>query len=261
MDQVIMIHSTQALLETLQAARSKNPQMAFTIDLHCALLEAQARTSLPELPPLPTAEAAREVLAAGRPLIELVTLPLDSAPLLNLANEICDITARYRPELTEGLAAIRRHMAGDGPQGEGAVPSDLLIFVLNQAWRPLLRAWAERMAEVVSITDWWQPACPFCGGPPDLGALDTNTGTRYLLCSRCDAEWAFARLACPFCGDTRHQAYFPGENEQYRLYVCDSCHRYLKVVDLRQTWRAVMLPIERVLTVGMDLAARQAGYT
>jgi FdhE protein len=260
MDQVIMTHSTQALLETLQAARSKNPQIASTIDLHCALLEAQARTTLPELPPLPAAEAAREALAAGRPLIELVTLPLDSPPLLNLANEICDSTARYRPELTEDLAAIRRHLAGDGPQGEEAIPSDLLTFVLNQAWRPLLRAWTERMAEVVSITDWWQPVCPFCGGPPDLGAFDANTGTRYLLCSRCDAEWAFARLACPFCGDTRQQAYFPGA-KRYRLYVCDTCHRYLKVVDLRQTWRAVTLPVERVLTVGMDLAARQAGYT
>lgn len=256
-----MTDNTQSLLEALQVARTQKPQLASIIDLHCALLEAGMHVTLPSLPPLPAVEAANQALAAGHPLITLAALPLDSPAVMHLAAETCDITARYRPELAGDLAAIRRHLAGNGSQGEEAIPSDLLIFVLNQAWRPLLRAWAERMAEVVSITDWRRPVCPFCGGPPDLGALDTNTGTRYLLCSRCDAEWAFSRLACPFCGDTRRQAYFPGENEQHRLYVCDACRRYLKVVDLRQTWRAVRLPVERVLTVGMDLAARQAGYT
>lgn len=261
MNQVIMTDNIQSFREALQAARSKKPQLASTVDLHCALLEAQARATLPELPPLPAIEVASEALAAGRPMIELTALPLDSPSVLHLVDEICAITARHRPELADDVDAIRRHLNGDGLQDKENIAEDLLAFVLNQARQPLLRAWAKRMGKMVNISDWWQPICPFCGGPPDLGAFDADTGRRYLLCSRCDAEWAFSRLACPFCGDSSHQAYFPGEDERYRLYVCDNCHRYLKVVDLRQMWGAVILPVERILTVDMDLVARQAGYT
>jgi len=256
-----MTNSLQTLLEALQAARPKeNSQLASTIELHCALLEAQANAPLPDLPPLPSAEEARAALASGRPLIELTHLPLEAPSVWNLAVQICDLTARHRPDLADDLARIRRQLTGDGPPDEEAAADELLTFVLNQARRPLLRAWAERLAEKVNTADWWQPVCPFCGAPPDLGALDADTGRRRLLCSRCDTEWVFSRVACPFCGDTRHQAYFPSPDEQYRLYVCDACHHYLKVVDLRQTRRPVVLPVERILTVDMDLAARQAGY-
>jgi len=34
----------------------------------------------------------------------------------------------------------------------------------------------------------------------------------------------------------------------------------LKTIDLRQAGRAILLPVERVTTVAMDAAARQAGY-
>jgi len=252
--------SIEGLLEALREARSRNPQLASTIAFYVALLEAQARTALPDLPPPPSPEAARRALAEGRPLIELTPLPLDAPALRALADEVCTITARHRPELAEALEAIRARLSDGGLLDEGTFADEVGAFVRTQAWRPLLRAWAARMAEQVEIADWRQPICPFCGSPPDLGALGAEDGRRYLLCSRCDTEWAFARVACPFCGDTRHQAYFPGEDERYRLYVCDACKRYLKVVDLRRGWRPVMLPVERVLTIPMDLAARQAGY-
>lgn len=255
-----MTHSIQSLLEALQAARLKDSQLAPSVDLHCDLLAAQARASLPALPKLPTMQDADQALAAGRPLSELTSLPLGASAVKELADEICVIAARHRPELSAELATIRGYLAGDGLAGESALVDELLTFVLNHARRPLLRAWAGGLAEV-NINDWQRPVCPFCGSPPDLGALDAEAGKRHLLCSGCDTEWVFPRVGCPFCGDSRHQSYFPGENERYRLYVCDVCRRYLKVVDLRQTWGTVMLPVERVLTVGMDLAGREAGYT
>lgn len=258
-----MAYTSQALMETLQAARSKNPQSAPSIDLQCELLAAQTRASLPDLPPPPSVEAASEALAAGRSLIELANLPFDEPSVRDLAGEICDITARHRPELTDDLAAIRRRLDADSSDDEEGIDDNLFTFVLNQARRPLLHAWAERMAEAVSIGDWRQSVCPFCGGPPDMGAFKGDTGVRHLLCSQCDTEWAYSRVGCPFCGnnDPRHMAYFPSQDERYRLYVCDVCRRYLKVIDLRQAWHTAMLPVERVLTVGMDLAGRAAGYT
>jgi hypothetical protein len=37
--------------------------------------------------------------------------------------------------------------------------------------------------------------------------------------------------------------------------------RYLKTIDLREVERDVLLPVERILTVAMDAAARAEGYT
>jgi len=43
------------------------------------------------------------------------------------------------------------------------------------------------------------------------------------------------------------------------LYTCPDCKRYLKTVDLRELHREVVPVVERLVTVGMDLAAQQEG--
>jgi FdhE protein len=69
-------------------------------------------------------------------------------------------------------------------------------------------------------------------------------------------------VGCPSCGTGDHTklSYYLSEDEAYRLYVCQACRRYLKVIDLRKVGRQVSFPVERVTTVGMDVAARQEGY-
>jgi formate dehydrogenase maturation protein FdhE len=67
-------------------------------------------------------------------------------------------------------------------------------------------------------------------------------------------------LGCPFCDSTDEQHYHPSDDGIHRLYVCPVCNRYLKTIDLRQTARPVQPIVERLLTVGMDLAAHEEGY-
>ena len=100
------------------------------------------------------------------------------------------------------------------------------------------------------------------GGWPDFAFLAKEAGDRYLVCSRCNSQWLYRRLGCPFC-DTQDDAkivYYPSEDQVYRLYVCDACHRYLKTMDLRQTAASVLAVVERITTVAMDMTARQEGY-
>jgi FdhE protein len=68
-------------------------------------------------------------------------------------------------------------------------------------------------------------------------------------------------MQCPFCGNADHDqlAYFPSKDGVYRLYVCKACRRYLKTIDLRQAEGRV-LAVEPILTVSMDLSAREEGY-
>ena len=109
---------------------------------------------------------------------------------------------------------------------------------------------------------WKRSYCPTCGGVPDFATLGAEVGARYLLCSRCNSQWLYRRLGCPFCDTTDHTkvAYYTSEDSVYRLYVCQECRRYLKTLDTRETARTVLLPVERVTTVAMDVAAQQEGY-
>jgi len=109
---------------------------------------------------------------------------------------------------------------------------------------------------------WRRGYCPVCGGAPDFATLEAEAGARHLLCSRCNSQWLYHRLGCPFCETTDHTklVYYPSEDGVYRLYACQECQRYLKTIDLRQVGRTALLPVERLTTVAMDAAARQEGY-
>jgi FdhE protein len=90
--------------------------------------------------------------------------------------------------------------------------------------------------------------------------LEKESGARKLVCSRCASLWPYRRLGCPFCESQAKQTYYPSKDGVYRLYVCPDCNRYLKTIDLREVYRKVYPMVERLLTVGMDLAAQQEGY-
>ena len=104
--------------------------------------------------------------------------------------------------------------------------------------------------------------CPICGGNPDFAFLDKESGARRLVCCRCDTEWLFQRLECPYCGnqDQNTLAYFTDDNGLYRLYICEQCKQYLKTIDLRQAKDEVMIPLERLFTLGIDAQAQEYGY-
>ena len=86
-----------------------------------------------------------------------------------------------------------------------------------------------------------------------------HPGTRILLCARCDFEWIFWRGTCPFCecDEPNQQKYFVSTDQVYRLYTCARCHRYIKTIDLRQVADERLLPVERIVTLALDLAAHQ----
>lgn len=144
------------------------------------------------------------------------------------------------------------------------VDCELLSSVIAATLKPFLAVYANLLLPEVDQESWRRRYCPICGGSPDFAYLDKDRGARWLVCFRCDAEWLFLRLECPYC-DTQKQdslAYFTDEEEShpYRLYVCDECHTYIKAIDLRRTGLEVLLPLERLMTLDMDRQAHEAGY-
>lgn len=144
----------------------------------------------------------------------------------------------------------------------GIIGRETLPLCLKAAFHPVLIRYSEQLSALVNQDSWRQNICPICGGKPDFAFLDRETGARWLMCSRCDTEWLFFRLQCPFCGnrDQYSLAYFTDENELYRLYTCERCRTYIKAIDLRRTEGDVLFPLQRILTLDLDRQAREAGY-
>jgi len=134
--------------------------------------------------------------------------------------------------------------------------------IIHATLKPFLVAHSEALLRLVTQKRWRRGYCPICGGKPDFAFLDSDHGARWLLCWRCDAEWLFYRLQCPYCGNRNQNslAYFTDEKGMYRLYVCEECHTYIKAVDSKHTTMKLLLPAERLLTLDMDVEAWEKGY-
>ena len=138
----------------------------------------------------------------------------------------------------------------------------LLDAIIHATLKPFLVSHAKALLSLVNQERWRRDYCPICGGRPNFAFLDKERGARWLLCSRCDSEWLFQRLQCPYCGNQNQGdlAYLTDDTEAYRLYVCEQCHKYIKAIDLRRTESEVLLPLERVFTLDMDRQAQEKGY-
>ena len=264
-------------LEEWQQSEGHLPQF---VELYKHLLgiqtEAKARISLPE-PPLSQAKAIKR-LNKGTPLLRWGTLFLDWALFKELFQAaITAIAECYEAEAVDpgplkGLASEASRLreatkawyngqslsqwAAPGPEEE------VLAAAIHSAMAPFLTAQAEALSELVDQERWRRSYCPICGGRPDFAYLEKEQGGRWLLCSRCDAQWLFQRLECPYCGnlDQDTLAYFTDDEGMYRLHICEQCRSYLKVIDLRRTEEEILLPLERLLTADMDRQGQEKGY-
>jgi FdhE protein len=106
--------------------------------------------------------------------------------------------------------------------------------------------------------------CPLCGGKPIVGVLraEGDGAKKSLICMLCAHEWSFRRIYCPACGEEREPQmafYSAPEIAHVRIDICDTCHTYLKSIDLTKTGLAVPI-VDELATIPLDLWARQHGY-
>jgi FdhE protein len=271
--------SEQRILEQLRLGREEMPNWGEVLDLQIAILEVQMEADLPVAPGVPDAEEATRRRRAGVPLVTGRELALDWKAFAALYTRVCEIGASHRSDLADEFEKLKK-MASDREllaawviqfMTESQLAGDddasgLRAFVLTHTLRPFLRRYAEACTSLVDESGWRRGYCPVCGGEPDLASLggphDRGEGTRFLLCSRCDYEWPYPRVGCPYCENKDHASisYYSEAEGPHRLYVCQLCKRYLKTVDVRAAPGRVLLPVERILTIGMDVMARESGY-
>jgi len=141
-----------------------------------------------------------------------------------------------------------------------ATASDrLLSWIFLQPYAEYLAAHREP-----TVVDGTPSTCPLCGGKPVVGVLrgEGDGAKKSLICMLCAHEWTFRRIYCPACGEESEPQmafYSAPEIAHVRVDVCDTCHTYLKTIDLTKTGLAVPV-VDELATIPLDLWAREHGY-
>jgi FdhE protein len=185
---------------------------------------------------------------------------LDRLPaLLSLAEE-CGTE-----KLAEQASAIRCESA----QQRAAMLEGFLSGEMDERSffaRALLQPYAEWLASNAAAASPQGDSfvCPLCNSRPQAAVLrpEGDGGKRFLLCSLCLREWEFRRILCPVCHEENHRQlprYTAEDVNAVRVEACDTCHFYLKSIDLTVDGLAVPL-VDEVAAVPLDLWASEHGY-
>jgi formate dehydrogenase accessory protein FdhE len=191
------------------------------------------------------------------------------------------------PRLVEPLRRMHQHAAEQAPPPLAAVARERLAETAAVAqarlavyWngsrddredylsRAALRPYVEVLVRNQVSVD--RPksgrVCPHCGGQPWVAARrtqpDTHGAQRLLVCALCGSEWVVNRILCPACGEEDPKKLPSFNADRYpavRIEACETCHRYVKSIDLTLDGRAIP-EVDDLASVGMDLWAAEQGY-
>jgi len=179
------------------------------------------------------------------PSLLLLVKRIGPAPLAEAANKLAQ-----DPALCKELLADRR-----------SADAATEFFA-----RCLLQPYTEHLASRSVIAPGAvRPDCPACGDKPVVAVLrgEGEGAKRSLLCSLCSTEWDFRRLLCPNCAEESEPklpVYTVQEFPHVRIEACDSCHTYIKAVDLTKNGLAVPI-VDELATVALNIWAEERGYT
>lgn len=256
----------------------RRPTLAETLAPYTPIVEAWGR----EARVTPLAWSAGQCAALwerGVPLLAEATIALDAAEMETWLAPAMDAVATLRPH--EAPALQRFAEAWDAGHlrpaslfpaqgrvgvvsGEIGLDAGVVAFLAAAALRPPLERAFSACREHPRDGVWELGVCPFCGGPPVFGDL-IEDGRRRLACAVCGGDWIFARMRCPFCGETETKNLVrleagDAKEQGYIVSACRRCQGYLKELDRRVRWNGGPAAVEDWGSPHLDLVATRAGY-
>ncbi len=146
-----------------------------------------------------------------------------------------------------------------GPAREEISPDRLLAWLFVQPYAEYLADHRE-----IAVVDGTPSTCPLCDGKPITAVLrpEGDGAKKSLVCMLCAHEWVFRRIYCPACGEEKEPQmafYSAPEIAHVRVDVCDTCHTYMKSIDLTKMGLADPI-VDELATIPLDLWAREHGY-
>jgi formate dehydrogenase maturation protein FdhE len=197
-------------------------------------------------------------------------LDQDVDRLLEPASSLLRYAAEEGPDALKAQARARQR---DLPSTSGA---RLLVYwggdassVEDYLSRAILRPYAEllRIVGVAPGRVHRRGTCPFCGGAPWIAvrrdAAEMQGAQRHLGCALCGAEWLIQRILCPSCFEEDPYKLPSFQSEKFpaaRIEACETCHRYVKSIDLSLDARPIP-EVDDLVSLSMDLWAVEQGFS
>ncbi len=256
----------------------------FLVDILAVQRELAREVVSPALEPtLPRVREAARRVGGGRSLLDLVDLPeLPPSAWEMIALKILEVIRRHRRDLESHVAIVEgaikskrldiRGLAESLLSGGGelvereserlGVEAPLMETLSLWLAQTLLRSLSSAIAGEIGFEGWREGRCPVCGSHTRVGYMRGEGRKLYLKCSVCGTEWPFQRIKCPFCGNEDGQTlgfYTLGEDRRFRLYFCERCGRYWKVVDEEEAGGQIPAELYDVWTSHLDAIAKRKG--
>jgi FdhE protein len=273
-----------AMIETSVATLTAiRPAYAAILGFYGPVFIAQAKSAQHTCPPAIQVDEALAAMKSeeGFAMIEPTAFEVDTVAAEPLLTQIARIAAASGEQLSragqaltrvgnQGLAVadlftvvLKQRDRLNDIAGQLNVAPDMLSMLLYLAIKPSIEAGARQLAERLTGDPKNRPNCPLCGSAPLLGELD-GEGGQWVHCHLCWHRWPIDRMGCPSCHNRNTDSLrylFSDAEPEYRLKLCDSCKRYLKVVDTRKMARGFYPPLEQVVSLHLDMTAAEKGYT
>jgi formate dehydrogenase accessory protein FdhE len=162
----------------------------------------------------------------------------------------------------EQIFLITHFWNGDLAPGSSDRESATDRFIALAFLQPYAEWLAQSGHSTVSATR--HATCPICASEPICAVLrDQDHGARRsLVCSLCMNEWVFPRVVCPACGEDRFESlpvFTPQEIPHVRIDACETCHHYIKTIDMTKDGLAVPV-VDELAAISLDLWASDNGY-
>ena len=241
-----------AALNDLVRLTTDRPELASAGRILDRVLHAAFRAPVPDVALHADAELFLDAWRAGVPAFRAGDAPpaLDRDDLRSRGLAVIEALLPENPAARSCHEAIRsgradlhawaldaladRAEAIDGQAEALGIAPALARSVLRLALLPSLSALSDKLAIIRPAAIWRRGECPHCGSPPSLAESRGLEQRRYWRCGLCAAGWEGERLRCPFCGETDHHRlhyqFVEGEQDRYRLALCDGCGGSIKVV-------------------------------
>lgn len=245
------------------------------LDLRAERAEALARS----------ATAGREVLVFATGLLRAQSRAASSIGALHRERSLTGRLIEDGPRLTDGASYVLRFAAERGPAALAQEARLRLDDDVGTAIERLTLYWGESGADDYLSRAVLQPyarvladlkiaperakapgTCPFCAGRPWVAyrrATAESDGTiRLGCCALCGSEWTVPRGRCAVCAEGGHEKLpsFGAETHPgTRIEACESCHTYLKSIDLSLDARRIP-EIDELTSLSLDLWAREQGF-
>jgi FdhE protein len=237
---------------------SQRPESGELLRFYARLLEAQGRI--------------HSHLASAQGWLPSGVLAEDLGPIRATIPDLLSAVKAHGPsrlaEEAERLSNATESQLDELLLNYWVTPSDLQFFakaVLQPYFRRLFEVGTSPVGRLLERAE---NRCPFCAGQPQLSYLTaqdpaSDGGSRQLLCSTCLSSWLFRRVVCANCSEERPErlAYFStAEYDYVRVDACETCHSYLKSIDLTKLGLAIPL-VDEVAAAPLDVWAVEHGYT